>query len=512
MDFTSILFATPDADENDRPSKHAPEYFTDLNLDRIVHAIIQGREEYDIEAFFFYPLKNIENIYYRQGVIQDVANKAIYSALMDYSMHMKEIRGILGNKGNLFYHFQRRRWELECVILYCAAVSELCAKLNELPLASCGMRSLKSYVNEYCQNEAFLHLSTTALSIKNKLKEIQYVVRIKGNAVVVEQYRQEINYSDEIIHVFSKFKQRDVSIELAFKSSDTGMNHVEAQILDCVARLFSREFDELDTFIVGNPNYQDGILTLFEREMQFYLAYVEYMERFKSAALPFCIPAIIQDAKDIFASTAFDLALADSAMENKLKVICNEFYLQDNERVFVVSGPNQGGKTTFARMVGQLHYLALLGVFIPAHEARLYLADRIFTHFEKSENIHNLRGKLYDDLVRIKAILDSATSRSLIIMNEIFTSTTTRDAVYLGAKIMGKILRLDALCVCVTFIDELTHLNAAIVSMMSTVDDHDYALRTYKVIRKPADGVAYSTSLVQKHGLTYEKIKARLGR
>ncbi|SQB39733.1 Uncharacterised protein [Citrobacter koseri] len=118
--------------------------------------------------------------------------------------------------------------------------------------------------------------------------------------------------------------------------------------------------------------------------------------------------------------------------------------------------------------------------------------------------------KLYDDLVRIKAILDAATSHSLIIMNEIFTSTTSRDAIYLGTRVIKKIVMLDALCVCVTFIDELTALDPSIVSLMSTVEHNNAALRTYKITRKPADGIAWSTTLVIKHGLTYEQIKKRL--
>ncbi len=510
MTFTSILFATPDGGKNTGLSTSAPAYFVDLNLDRVVHAITQGREEYHIDTFFFSPLKNSEDIAYRQEIIQDIAQKKLYTTLITYSTRMKAIREILGKKGNMFYHFQQRRWELECIILYCKAISELCERLNDLPLTSCGMLNFKSYINQYRQDMVFQRLYETALSVKMKLAAIQYSTRIKGDTIIVERYHQEINYSDEIIHVFSKFKQRDVSVELDFKSDEAGMNHVEAQILDCVAKLFPREFGDLDTFIARHPDYHDSTLDIFEREVQFYLSYIEYIQKFKQKTLPFCIPTIIRERKDISASAAFDLALADAVVESTGKVICNEFYLLGGERIFVISGPNQGGKTTFARMIGQLHYLALLGVFVPAEEARLYLTDNIFTHFEKSENIHNLRGKLYDDLVRIKAILDSATSQSLIIMNEIFTSTTTRDAVYLGTRIMNKILALDALCVCVTFIDELTHLNKAVVSMMSTVDNSDYALRTYKVIRKPADGTAYSTTLVEKYSLTYDKISARL--
>jgi DNA mismatch repair protein MutS len=509
MTFQSILFTQTEG-RITKETPQVPEFFVDLNLDQIIDAITASKEEYNLKPFFHTSLHDIQTIHYRHAIFRDLQNDLLFKHITSFARKMRATREHLAQGAKLYHYYQKCRWFLEAVEIYCDTIACLAQDLSPVALQSPGFMTFRDYLTSYAQSERFTSLQTETKALKAALSTVKYSVLIKGCGFKVRKYEEETDYSSNVEETFAKFKQGAVKNYAVKFPSSLGMNSVEEKVLDFVALLYPEIFLRLDSFCKNNHNYLDPTIGLFDREIQFYISFLEYIERFKRAGLSFCYPQVSTTDKEVYDYQCFDLALADKLRREESPIVCNDFYLKDQERIFVVSGPNQGGKTTFARTFGQLHYLGSIGCLVPGRDAKLFLFDRLFTHFEKEENIKNLRGKLEDDLFRIHGILQQITSQSIVIMNESFTSTTLRDAIFISKRVLEKIIHFDLLCVCVTFIDELASLSETTVSMVSTVVPKNPASRTYKIERRPADGLSYAISIAEKYQLTYSSLKERL--
>ena len=139
----------------------------------------------------------------------------------------------------------------------------------------------------------------------------------------------------------------------------------------------------------------------------------------------------------------------------------NDLDLNDRRRLLVITGPNMGGKSTFMRQAALITILAHIGSYVPAESARIGPVDRIFTRIGASDDLAGGRSTFMVEMTETATILNNATERSLVLMDEIGRGTSTFDGLSLAwaaAHHMGE--RVRAFTMFATHYFELTALAA----------------------------------------------------
>jgi len=113
-------------------------------------------------------------------------------------------------------------------------------------------------------------------------------------------------------------------------------------------------------------------------------------------------------------------------------IVENDFSFTDKEKVFILTGPNRGGKTMLTQAVGIDAFLAGQGLFVAAKAYEGFLFNRILTHFPADENETIDLGRLGEEAVRIQRIIREADNRTLVLLNETYSSTSAGDGLYLA--------------------------------------------------------------------------------
>jgi DNA mismatch repair ATPase MutS len=506
--FTSILFPQGSASTADA----APACLPDLHLDEIIAAVTAGHRDDHIDRFFYAPLHEVSAVEHRHQVFRDLELDQTRQPILNFVNGMRTMRHRRDRAKDLRHRLQRQGWFIYAVQTYCDTVTLLSRELAADKPTSGGLRDFAHYVAEYVESDAFRRLLSDTEAVQAELRKVRYNVHIQDLRVHVEKHNGEADYGEGAVATFERFAT-EVSQDYHVPLKDSAeMNHVEEQILECVARLYPQAFALLDKFCRRNERFVESTIVQFDHEIRFYSYYLDFTRRLTAAGLEFSYPEVTTKPGTLSADDAFDLALAVKSTGKDRPLVGNDFHLSEPERIFVVTGPNQGGKTTFARTVGQCAYLASLGCPIPAKRARFTLPDRIYTHFERQENLSTLHGKLEDELVRMYDVLAHATATSLIIMNESFSSTTHSDALVIGTEILDRIVKLRCIAVYVSFLDELAGVDQACVSLVGEVAPDDPSQRTFRFTRRAADGLAYAAALANKYGLGRDVVRRRISR
>ncbi len=201
----------------------------------------------------------------------------------------------------------------------------------------------------------------------------------------------------------------------------------------------------------------DHVLAFFERlraEVGFYVAALNLHEQLATRGGVTCLPEPSEaPGAALTAAGLYDAALA---LHLDDRVVGNDV-AADGKRLLLITGANQGGKSTFLRSVGQAQLLFQAGMFVPAEAFRASVCSGVFTHFKREEDATMTSGKLDEELARMSEIADLATTGALVLCNESFASSNEAEGSEIGRQVVHALTESGVRVVFVTHLFDLAH-------------------------------------------------------
>ncbi|HTS72964.1 MAG TPA: hypothetical protein VMG74_04570 [Gaiellaceae bacterium] len=203
-----------------------------------------------------------------------------------------------------------------------------------------------------------------------------------------------------------------------------------------------------------SADHVKSFFAMLRLELAFYLACLNLRDRLSGKGEPTCLPEPLPSDTCAFSGRGIidiclSLHLDRTAVGNDVDA--------EGRSLVVITGANQGGKSTFLRSVGLAQLMLQAGMFVGAHSLRANVCSGIYTHYKREEDETMEGGKLDEELARMSAISDQITRHSLLLCNESFASTNEREGSEIARQVVRAMLAREIKVFFVTHMYDLAH-------------------------------------------------------
>jgi DNA mismatch repair ATPase MutS len=320
-------------------------------------------------------------------------------------------------------------------------------RANEKGFQSEGMASFCKMLNNYLTNEFFI-------KVKEHIKDLKFISE-GGKMIIGAKFGNGIKGTGYVLRELSNDSQKTIQKSKPWKSTES--NHIPLDNTSTARN--AREIEEAGLIHILRVinHFISNTILFFESlrfEIGFYTGCINLYEELSSigVALSFPIPTDINEQKLTFQGLS-DVSLALGEMK---KLIANDIDA-NGKSLFIITGANQGGKSTFLRSIGLAQILMQCGMFVTATNFCANVCDHVFTHFTREEDISMNSGKLDEELLRMNNIINNISPNSLLLMNEPFATTTERDGSKIAKDIITALYELDIKVLFVTHLFEFAN-------------------------------------------------------
>lgn len=484
-----------------------------------------------------------EVLNYRLDILEDFLSVPQLEAVLYENVHKLYINEHVNIQklglADSFYALNTRLGSLKTFIECITKCHEFCQKYQDR-LKSTALKGLVEYFASVYNSEYFDEVKReTDECLKVLSKGVKSVtVGINFDDMMRPCEAMLLSVSTDVIKKKSRFDwifkhiegegTRAIGRTHSLYNEQGGTNDLEAPLFRELKEINSEYISHLDRAIRAYFKKSTEDILTFESQMSFYIGAKRIIEAVRSRGLDMCRPKYLPmedrrlDAKGVFDLSFYTQMVSSDPMGSlKDKIITNECQMDDNGRFFVLTGANNGGKTTYTRAIGIIQVLAQSGVYVPCSSCEISPVDFIYTHFPKEEEVGLNTSRFTQECKQFKVTVDAATRHSMLLLNESIQSTTPTECVYIATE-LTKIFRcIGVRGIYATHLLELAknldNLNAEVkgdtklVSIVTTVDVTADNRRLYRIVRSAPQEFGYAKTIYQKFGVSFEEVKRRMG-
>ncbi len=525
--FISLLYPTSESAQHHSMRENIPA-ISEAVCDELGLNEIFELKSSSLTDFF---TSDIEVIKYRQQVMRDVlAVPELLSTLGGIYPILDDIRELRRLDDENISSADSYLYSITEIELYVSCIDALRDGLAGAKdkVESSAFRTLCDFVSEVASSEYYAELNRRLSALTERVHEV------KSITIGVNLDRQMRPETAAVISVNSeKFKSGkllDKILRLSFKNDSfttiaplspfgkgQSENKQEALLgafnsaVEDVFRASVKSWRNIVAdYVIDNTDFLLRLLP----EIEFVSRAAELVGRLSSRpGCSVCFPDVAAagdkafDAKGLY-NPRVALAIDD-------EIVTNDFAFDDKAGIYILSGPNRGGKSVITVAVGAAQAMMQLGLPVCASSARISAADGIFTHFPEGADDTIDKGRLGEECARLKEIFDTSSEMSLFLLDESLSSTGAYEASYIAAEILTAFAVRRTRGIFSTHlhelaasIDDINQRSQSLGGMMldTLVAGIEEGRRSFRIHRMKPDGKSYARDIADKYGLSFDNL------
>lgn len=475
---------------------------------------------------------------YRQEVFSDMLNcpalAETLNKLMPVLGDVTELRRLEADSGRDDDYLSGIT-EIE---LYISCIDILYEGLSSVKgeIKSRAFKCLEERIRELAESDYYKDLNAKLNDLTKRVREIKSVsIGVNLDSQLRPQFAGVLSINSE---PFKSGDTLDKILRLNFKDDEYtciaslvpfGKKHSDNQ-KTALSTAFNSAINEvyhsslrswkkiIQVYVLENTDFLLGLMP----EIEFVVKATELQKKLLDKGCTLTEPEIAPMGERVFdADDLYNPAVAIKLPEGE-EIVPNDVRFNENDAmVYVLTGPNRGGKSVITCALGLGVAMMQLGMFVPAKKARISPVDAIFTHFPTGADDTIDKGRLGEECARLGEIFDCVTRNSLVLLDESFSSTGSYEGSYIASEVLSGIAMVGCRCLFATHLHELAaeidRINAEaqakggarIDTLVAGIEEGN---RSFKIYRAKPDGKSYARDIAERYGLTYDNILKKIGK